>query len=87
MPSEQLVQIEISLRELKTCFLNEVAFGDLMIVEKESFFKSPNWCVASLSKQQGTNKPSQVITLPDHIRQHELSILYLRRYVPFASIL
>jgi hypothetical protein len=73
VPSVQLVQISISFLERNMADLKPLYAAPCQTFSKESMLTSPNLWVASLSKQQGTTKPSQVITLPRHKRQHWFS--------------
>lgn len=62
MPSLQLAQISISDLPFNIFLRKSMYSGCFQISLKDLFFKSPIRCFASLSKQQGTTIPSQVIT-------------------------
>src|SRR5882724_1415467 len=61
-PSLQLAHISISALPFKIFRRKSRYSGCFQISLKDLFFKSPIRCFASLSKQQGTTSPSQVIT-------------------------
>ncbi len=61
-PSVQFVQISIWSRPFRICVRNCWYSLPCQIFRKEWCFRSPSRWVASLSKQQGTTIPSQVIT-------------------------
>src|SRR4026208_2559126 len=62
VPSLQLEQMSIFLRPFSILFLKVRYSPFFQISLKDFFFRSPSWCWASLSKQQGATSPSQVIT-------------------------
>src|SRR5688572_2912187 len=85
VPSEQFAQMSMFFRPPLSCFLNCTYDSSFHISLNDFCFKSPSLCCASLSKQQGTTNPSQVITGSCHKRQQWLESLPLNSY-PFSVL-
>jgi hypothetical protein len=69
VPSEQFLQMSISCLFISIAWRKARYFEDFQMLSKVFSVIVPKTCLASLSKQQGTIFPSQVNTLPDHMRQ------------------
>ena len=87
VPSLQLVQMSISLRLFSIRLRNDLYKSLCHIWLKVLLCRSPSWCWASLSKQQGTTLPSQVITALCHSFQQWLSSSFFIRYLPSLCFL